>query len=135
VHFLRVMSHGLARHYGEIDVGDVSAKKLAKTRMAKSVPDAGWSMLGNMLPYKSIATGGVMRVVPERYSSQTCLVCGCIPASSPKGLGARGVRQWRRDACGTLHNRDINVLGISKLPGRNVAPGSGNPLIQGRGGR
>jgi hypothetical protein len=39
-HFLHVVSHGLVRHYGEIDVGDVSAKKRAKTRMAKSVHDA-----------------------------------------------------------------------------------------------
>jgi transposase len=44
--------------------------------MAKSAHDAGWSMLRNMLSYKSIATGGVMRVVPERYSSHSARV-GC----------------------------------------------------------
>jgi putative transposase len=60
------MSHGLVRHYGEIYVADVSPKKLAKTRMAKGVHDAGWSMLRNMPSCKSIATGGVMRIVPER---------------------------------------------------------------------
>ena len=43
-HFLHVMSHALVRHYGEIYVGDVSPKKLAKTPMAKPVHDAGWLM-------------------------------------------------------------------------------------------
>jgi hypothetical protein len=36
--------------------------------MTKS--DAGWSVLRNVLSYKSIATGGFTRVVPERYRSR-----------------------------------------------------------------
>lgn len=32
------------------------------------------------------SSGGVMRVVPERYNSQTCSCCGCIPDSNPKGM-------------------------------------------------
>jgi putative transposase len=96
--------------------------------MAKSVHDAGWSMLRNTLSYNSIAAGGVMRVVAERYSSQTCSGCGCIPASSPKGLSAVGVRQWRCDECGTLHDRDINgVRNIEIAGGGTSPPGSGNP--------
>ena len=110
------------RHYGEVYVGDVSSKRLAKTRMANSVHDAGWSILRNMLSYKSIATGGVMPVVPERYSSQTCSVCGCIPASSPKGLGALGVRQWRCDECGMLHDRDINAARNIEIAGAERRP-------------
>ena len=121
-HFLHVVSRGLVQHYGEIYLGDVSANKLATTRMAKSVHDAGWSMLRNMLSYKSIATGGTMRIVSERYSSQTCSVCRRRPASSPKGLGALGVRQWTCDGCGTLHDRDINaarnieIAGVERHP-------------------
>ena len=107
-HFLHVTSHGIVQYYGEIYVGDVSPKKLAKTRMAKSVHDAGWSMLRNMLSYKSIATGGVMRVVPERYSSQTCSVWGAFPQAARTGWVRFGVRQWRCHECGTLHDRDIN---------------------------
>jgi transposase len=121
-HFLHVVSRGLVQHYGEIYVGGVSPKTLAKTRMAKSVGDAGWSMLRNMLLYKSIATGGVMRIVSERYSSQTCSACGVIPVGSPKGLGALGIRQWTCDGCGTLHDRDINaarnieIAGVERHP-------------------
>jgi transposase len=60
------MSHGLVRRCEEISVADVSPKKLVKTQMAKRVHDAGPSMLRSMLSCKSIATGGVMRVVPQR---------------------------------------------------------------------
>ena len=135
-HFLHVTSHALVRHYGEIYVGDVSPKKLAKTPMAKSVHDAGWSMLRNMLSYKSIATGGVMRVVPERYSSQTCSVCGCIPATGPKGLGALGVRQWRCEECGTLHDRDINgALNIEIAGAERRPPVAEIHALRGRGRR
>jgi IS605 OrfB family transposase len=126
-HFLHVVSHGIAQHYGEIYVGDVSSKKLVKTRMAKSVHDAGWSMLRSMLSYKSIATGGVMRNVSERYSSQTCSACGCIPTGSPKGLGALGVRHWVCDDCGALHDRDVNAALNILCRGRTLSSGSGNP--------
>jgi Putative transposase DNA-binding domain len=101
-------------------VGDVSPKKLGQDTDGEV--HAGWSMLRNMLSYKSIATGGVMRVVPERYSFQTCSVCGCIPASSPKGLGALGVRQWRCDECGTLHDRDINGARNIEIAGAERRP-------------
>jgi putative transposase len=78
-----VKSPGVVRHCAEVYLANVSPKKLAKTPgMANFMHDAGWSMLRNMLSHKSIATGGVMRVVAERYRSQACSVCGCIPASS-----------------------------------------------------
>jgi transposase len=108
-HFLDVLSHGIVQHFGEIYVGDLSPKKLAKTRMAKSVNDAGLSMLCGMLSYMSIGTGSVTYKTSERYSSQTSSACGCIPAGSPKGLGAPGVRAWVCDDCGAVHDRDINA--------------------------
>jgi len=129
-HFLHVVSHGLVRHYGEIYVGDVSPRKLARTRMAKSVYDASWSVLRSMLSYKSIATGGVMCIVSERYSSQTCSACGCIPASSPKGLGALGVRHWVCSDCGESHDRDINAArNILRVGAERRPPGVGIPAL------
>jgi Putative transposase DNA-binding domain len=65
---------------------------------------------------------GVMRVVPERYCSRTCSACRCIPASRPKGLGALGVRQWRCDACGTLHDRDVNGVRNIEIAGAERRP-------------
>ena len=45
----------------------------------------GWSMLRNMLSYKSNTTSGVMRVVPERYSSQRARFVGAFPRAARKG--------------------------------------------------
>jgi putative transposase len=135
-HFLHVISHGIVQHFGEIYVGDVSSKKLAKTRMAKSVLDAGWSMFRNMLSYKSIATGGMTRIVSERYSSQACSCCGIISRSSPKGMSALGVRHWACDSCGASHDRDINaarnilIAGVERHP-----PVEEIPFFKGRGRR
>lgn len=49
-------------------VGDISASKLAKTRMAKSVFDVGWSQLTTMLHYKAIRHGMVVKKVSEKCS-------------------------------------------------------------------
>lgn len=92
-----------------IYVGDVNAAKLAKTRMAKSVLDAGWSMFRNMLAYKSSRAQVHFAIVNERYTSQACSCCGTIPVSSPKGMGALGIRHWTCSDCGTLHDRDVNA--------------------------
>ncbi len=108
-HFLHVKSTELVEKYDRIVVGDVSASKLAKTNMAKSVLDAGWSAFRSMLQYKSIATGAETIVVNERMTSQTCSECGCLPLSRPKGIAGLGVRHWICSDCGTSHDRDTNA--------------------------
>ena len=50
----------LVRQYGFIAVGNVSPSKLARTNMAKSVLDAGWSDFRTMLTWKSRLRGGGM---------------------------------------------------------------------------
>jgi putative transposase len=56
-HHLHEWSTRIARNNELIVVGNVGAAKLAKTRMAKSVLDAGWSMLCNQLQYKASRHG------------------------------------------------------------------------------
>lgn len=75
----------LANNHAAIFVGDVSSSRLAKTKMAKSVLDAGWAMLKTQLEYKAIGRSVVYEVVNESNSTQTCSCCGTIPSSSPKG--------------------------------------------------
>lgn len=108
-HFLHTVSTDLVRRFDLIAVGDVSSSKLAKTNMAKSVLDAGWSMLRNQLCYKAIRHGATYVEPSERFSSQLCSTLGTLPASRPKGIAGLGVRSWLCSDCGGLHDRDTNA--------------------------
>lgn len=92
-----------------IVVGNVSSSGLAKTKMAKSVMDAGWFMLKTQLDTKSKAMQGVFLEVNEAYSTQTCSCCGSISVGSPKGRAGLGIREWTCSDCGTVHDRDVNA--------------------------
>jgi IS605 OrfB family transposase len=99
----------LVKENAAIFVGNVSSQALIKTKMAKSVLDAGWSTLKTMLEYKSHQAGIVFEEVNESYTTQTCSCCGAIPASSPKGRAGLGIREWICCDCGAVHDRDINA--------------------------
>lgn len=60
----------LVRDYDYIAVGNVSSAKLKKTRMAKSVSDAGWSQFKTMLDYKSKSLGVVVEQRTPRGSTK-----------------------------------------------------------------
>ena len=114
----------LVRNNALIVVGNLSAKKLVKTKMAKSVLDTGFSALKTMLKYKCENAGVLFEEVNEAYTTQTCSCCGSIPASSPKGRAGLGIREWQCMECGTLHNRDVNsALNILALGHERLAGG------------
>jgi putative transposase len=108
-HFLHEQSTMLVEEFGHIVVGNVSSSKLAKTRMAKSVLDAGWSSFRHMLSYKAQKGGAMYTEANERMTSRTCSCCGTAPDSSPKGMSALGVRHWVCSDCGASHHRDVNA--------------------------
>jgi IS605 OrfB family transposase len=102
-------SRALVNRCGEIVVGDVSPTKLVKTKMAKSVLDAGWGLLKTMLEYKCESAGIVFRVVGEQYTTQICSDYGALPDSRPRGIAGLGIREWTCSACGVTHDRDVNA--------------------------
>ena len=106
---LHQFSSELVKSNQFIVVGNVSSTGLVKTRMAKSVLDAGWGMLKTQLDYKSKAMRVVFQEVNEAYTTQTCSCCGEISSSSPKGRADLGIREWTCAGCGTAHDRDINA--------------------------
>jgi IS605 OrfB family transposase len=106
---LHKYSRKLVNENAAIFVGNVSSSKLVKTKMAKSVLDAGWGQLKTMLEYKCDHAGVVFEEINEAYSTQTCSCCGTIPASSPKGRIGLGIREWTCSECGADHDRDINA--------------------------
>lgn len=99
----------LVNENAAIFVGNVSSKKLIKTKMAKSVLDAGWYNLKTMLKYKCQQAGVVFEEVNESYTTQACSCCGCISSNSPKGRAGLEIREWTCAECGTEHDRDINA--------------------------
>jgi IS605 OrfB family transposase len=107
--FLHKESNRIAKEFGLIVIGDVSSKKLAKTRMAKSVLDAGWADFKRQLSYKALMHGGSALQISEAYTSQVCSECGSLPASRPKGIADLGMREWTCDDCGSVHDRDVNA--------------------------
>ena len=104
-----------------IVVGNVSSTKLSKTRMAKSVHDAGWGQLRTLLEYKANRLGATYCEVNESGSSVTC--SACLSKTGPSGLSALGVREWRCAVCGCLHDRDHNAAHNILRLGRQALPG------------
>jgi len=100
-------SREIVDRYQHIYVGDVSSPKLARTRMAKSVHDAGWGMLRRMLQYKGEHAGRSVIIVDERDTSRVCSSCG-VPFG-PSGLRLLVVRTWQCVLCGNWHDRDVNA--------------------------
>ncbi|HKM15701.1 MAG TPA: transposase [Marinospirillum sp.] len=91
-------------------MGNVSSLKLVKTRMAKSVLDAGWGQLKIMLDYKCAHAGIVFKEVNEAYTTQTCSNCGNLPESRPRGIAGLRIRDWTCSGCGATHDcRDVNA--------------------------
>ena len=120
---LHQFTRKLVNDHAMIIVGNVNAKALAQTKLAKSVLDASWTTLRTMLKYKCENARVLFEEVNEAYTTQTCSCCGSR-LSSPKGRAGLGIREWQCMECGTLHDRDINsALNILALGHERLAVG------------
>jgi IS605 OrfB family transposase len=104
---LHKFSGQIVGKYQQIIIGDVSSLKLAKTRMAKSVLDAGWGMLKAQLKYKGEYAGRCVLIIDERNTTRTCSSCRAL--TGPSGLDRLVVRRWVCSGCGVTHDRDVNA--------------------------
>ncbi|MFI1482881.1 RNA-guided endonuclease InsQ/TnpB family protein [Streptomyces sp. NPDC020747] len=88
-----------------IGVEDLAVKGLARTRLAKSVHDAGWTQFVHMLEYKAVRYGRTLvKIGRFEPTSQMCSACGA--KDGPKPLH---IREWTCAACGAVHDRDHNA--------------------------
>jgi putative transposase len=109
----------LVRDNQAVYVEDLAVSGLARTRVAKSVHDAGWATLVRLLEEKAQRYGRTMVKVGRWFpSSQICSMCGV--KDGPKPLD---VRQWTCGGCGAVLDRDINAARNIRLEGRKVAAG------------
>jgi len=95
----------LVRDNQAVYAEDLAVSGLMRTRMAKSVADAGWSQLMRCIQEKAAQYGRTFaRIGRFEPTSQMCSACGV--KDGPKPLS---VREWTCAGCGTLHGRDINA--------------------------
>jgi putative transposase len=106
-HHHHVESSRIARENKIVVVGDVSASRLKKTRMAKSISDAGWYAFKEMLRYKTARRRGVFLEVSERFTTVACSECGAL--SGPQGQKGLRIREWKCSECRASHDRDVNA--------------------------
>jgi putative transposase len=98
-------------------VEDLAVKRLARTRLAKSVHDAGWSAFVQMLEYKARLYGRQFRRIGRfEPTSQVCSACGA--KDGPKPLY---IRAWQCQRCGAWLDRDINAaVNVARAAGLAV---------------
>ncbi|WP_327425877.1 RNA-guided endonuclease InsQ/TnpB family protein [Streptomyces sp. NBC_01236] len=103
--FHHQLSTKLIRDNQAIGVEDLAVKGLARTRLAKSVHDAGWAQFVHMLEYKAVRYGrSLVKIGRFEPTSQVCSECGA--KDGPKPLH---IRTWTCAACGAVHDRDHNA--------------------------
>jgi putative transposase len=84
---------------------DLAVAGLMRTRLAKSVTDAGWSQLLRCIEEKAARYGRTFAKIGRfEPTSQVCSACGV-----KDGLKPLRVRHWTCAACGTVHDRDVNA--------------------------
>jgi putative transposase len=114
--FHHKLSTTVIRENQAVYVEDLAVKGLARTRLAKSVHDAGWSAFLTMLEYKAARYGRTFAKVDRFFpSSQVCSACGV--KDGPKPLA---VREWTCENCGIVHDRDVNAARNIRTEGRKT---------------
>jgi putative transposase len=101
---LHKLSTDLVRHFDLISIEDLNVSGLARSKLSKSVLDAGWSMFRSMLTYKADRQDKHIVAIGRFFpSSKTCGACGSVNADL-----TLSDRDWTC-RCGVHHDRDLNA--------------------------
>jgi putative transposase len=102
--WLHKLSTTIIRENQAVYVEDLAVSGLARTRLARSVHDAGWSTFVAMLEYKAARHGRMFAKVDRWFpSTRSCSACGAMDETKPLH-----VREWVCP-CGAVHDRDVNA--------------------------
>ncbi|SDK39478.1 putative transposase [Nonomuraea maritima] len=124
--FAHKLSTSIIRDNQAVYVEDLAVKGLARTKLAKSVHDAGWGQFTAMLAYKAARHGRTFVRIDRWFpSSKLCSECGALAGSMPLN-----VRTWEC-ACGAVHDRDVNaaknILAAGRVERLNACGGTVRP--------
>lgn len=103
--FLHKLSRKLVDENQVIVAENLCVKGMARTKLAKSVHDAGFGMLLNFIGYKLEREGGKL-VQFDRFFPSTKLCSCCKFKNNELNLS---VREWVCPGCQTHHDRDENA--------------------------
>ncbi|GIE69936.1 RNA-guided endonuclease InsQ/TnpB family protein [Actinoplanes palleronii] len=107
------LSTSIIRDNQAVYVEDLCVVGLSRTRLAKSVHDAGWASFTGMLEYKAARYGRTFARVDRFFpSTRMCSECGRINDKM-----ALDVRAWNC-LCGSHHDRDVNAAKNIKAAGQ-----------------
>lgn len=103
--FLHKLSRKLVDENQVIVAENLCVKGLARTKLAKSIHDAGFGMLLNFISYKLEREGGKFIQVDRFFpSSKLCSCCG-----QKNDLLHLSIREWICSGCQITHERDENA--------------------------
>ena len=107
------LSTAIIRENQAVYVEDLCVVGLGRTRLAKSVHDAGWASFTAMMEYKAARYGRTFGRVDRFFpSTRMCSDCGRINEKM-----ALNVRAWDCP-CGAAHDRDVNAAKNVKAAGQ-----------------
>jgi putative transposase len=95
----------LTGRYGTVSVENLNVRGLARSKLARSVHDAGWAQFVAILGRKAEGAGVQVIAVDPRHTTQECSECGYLPAT-PLGLSDR---VYHCTSCGFVGDRDVNA--------------------------
>ncbi|MEU8298545.1 RNA-guided endonuclease TnpB family protein [Micromonospora sp. NPDC048909] len=103
---LHKLSTRLVRENQAVVIEDLSVASMMRNRhLARSIHDAAWSSLRQMLEYKTSWYGRSLITVGRWYpSTKMCSACGQVNRAM-----RLDIRSWTCPACGAVHDRDINA--------------------------
>ena len=103
--YIHKVTTEIVKKYDLIVIEDLKINNMMKNRkLSKSISNQSWRMFREMLQYKCEWYGKELRIVNPYKTSQICSSCG-----HDSGKKTLDIRQWKCEACNTLHDRDINA--------------------------
>ncbi len=122
------LSTAIIRDNQAVYVEDLCVVGLGRTKLAKSVHDAGWASFTGMLEYKAARYGRTFGRV-DRFFPSTRMCSDCGRTNDKMALN---VRSWTCP-CGSTHDRDVNaamnVLAAGRAESLNACGAQVRPAL------